>query len=914
MGTRSTRPRVKTSLRRWNDENTQDDFNVEEECIERKTVTTITTIKRSYPSINIRPSRSLKSLDAKEYPLALTPTPPELREFSYQSEGGSRISFREGCRATAALKNQKATASYSLIRSDLPATPDASILNTPDHNEPSQSWSSFNGLEDQRAGFIQDENIAPADDSSWNEAVSPSYESFRDTFNTAVATPPIAESDLEPLNPAGAEVSTISSRDVSQARHSSDTTVRSNASLPSPRLSPTLAAAKLNLERPSSSYGEMTGVPYAKDVIETFDTMSDEMKCFMMYKLLQRCPRKTLHTIANVLNPALRCDFLDRLPLELTYHILGFLDCKDLCRAAQVSKRWRNIIDQNETGWRDLMDKDGFSIPPGELQRAIVEGWGWQGSDGAESCEKDISGRAEENAASRSSNWAGFVAEQTTTSGGFRTSKRKRNSAHSVDRAKRRTLSSRKNPGLRKQAATLVDSEMVHRSEAPSTAASAAALALPNPDIGLPDLRELHLFKSLYRRYYMIKRNWTNREVKPLHIAFPAHPRFVITCLQFDDDKILTGSDDTFIHVYDTKTGALRRKLEGHEGGVWALQYEGNVLVSGSTDRSVRVWDIEKGLCTQVFYGHTSTVRCLQILMPSPTGKKKHGKEIMMPAVPLIITGSRDSQLRVWRLPEQGEKRYLPGPGANDTDCPFFLKLLTGHTHSVRAIAAHGDTLVSGSYDHSVRVWRISEGQIVHRLSGHENKVYSVVLDKDRNRCISGSMDNHVRIWSLETGACLYTLAGHQSLVGLLDLHDGRLVSAAADSTLRIWDPENGECKHTLTAHTAAITCFQHDSMKVISGSDRTVKMWNVKTGECMQDLLTDLSGVWQVRFDQRRCVAAVQRSGMTYIEILDFGAVRDGVPSNRRGCRILVDGRSSSLGREEIAGTPGAMLSLDEE
>jgi F-box and WD-40 domain protein CDC4 len=153
-------------------------------------------------------------------------------------------------------------------------------------------------------------------------------------------------------------------------------------------------------------------------------------------------------------------------------------------------------------------------------------------------------------------------------------------------------------------------------------------------------------------------------------------------------------------------------------------------------------------------------------------------------------------------------------------------------------------------------------------------------------------MDNMVKVWSLETGACLYTLEGHTSLVGLLDLSHQRLVSAAADSTLRIWDPENGQCKSTLCAHTGAITCFQHDGQKVISGSDKTLKMWNVKTGEFVKDLLTDLSGVWQVKFNERRCVAAVQRNNMTYIEVLDFGASRDGVPADQRGRRIVVNSK----------------------
>jgi hypothetical protein len=49
--------------------------------------------------------------------------------------------------------------------------------------------------------------------------------------------------------------------------------------------------------------------------------------------------------------------------------------------------------------------------------------------------------------------------------------------------------------------------------------------------------------------------------------------------------------------------------------------------------------------------------------------------------------------------------------------------------------------------------------------------------------------------------------------------------------------------------------------------------MWNVQTGECLKDLLTDLSGVWQVKFDERRCVAAVQRDSLTYIEVDTFAS-----------------------------------------
>ncbi|TGO21736.1 hypothetical protein BPAE_0203g00110 [Botrytis paeoniae] len=777
---------------------------------------------------------------------------------------------------------------------ELPVTPDLSEVELSSRDVPSSISRFQANAYTPQSGLSQNNSFENSE--SHSEIVS------EETFNNAVATPPIAESDLES---AGLDTNFAQGQ-----RPHLNTAIAQNASLPSPGLSPTptspefdngdtgdsqetldeyaiqVAQSSTTRDRhikPTGLHSQISTVMEIGSMLDTFDAMPSELKALVMYQLSRRCSRKTLRAVAGFVNPALMCDFLDELPAELSLHILSYLDHKDLCRAAQVSKRWRNVIDSNETGWKELFDRDDFTLQPEELERAIRQGWAWQDPYGPDGYEMDLSSK--DKSLNAEVNTPGSSSKIDTLRRPRATIKRKRTTGSSgSERAKRRAT------GNDVSTKILEPASRFHKSEGPLSAASAAALAVPNPELGLPGLRKLHLFKSLYRRHFLLRHSWTNRTVEPHHMAFKAHPSHVITCLQFDDEKILTGSDDTCIHVYDTKTGALRKKLEGHDGGVWALQYEGNVLVSGSTDRSVRVWDIEKGLCTQVFHGHTSTVRCLQILMPSEAGKTASGQSIMVPEQPLIITGSRDSQLRVWKLPAQGDKRYIQtGPPTNDADCPYFVRVLAGHTHSVRAIAAHQDTLVSGSYDCSVRVWKISTGEVLYRLTGHTAKVYSVVLDHKRNRCISGSMDTYVKVWCLETGSCLFTLEGHTSLVGLLDLRDERLVSAAADSTLRIWDPESGVCKSTLSAHTGAITCFQHDGQKVISGSDRTLKMWDVKTGECIKDLLGDLSGVWQVKFDERRCVAAVQRDNFTFVEVLDFGASRDGVPKSERGHRILL-------------------------
>lgn len=278
------------------------------------------------------------------------------------------------------------------------------------------------------------------------------------------------------------------------------------------------------------------------------------------------------------------------------------------------------------------------------------------------------------------------------------------------------------------------------------------------------DIKSLSSFMKRFENTLKIEKNWQNGNYKS--ISFPAHGYNVVTCLQLDSDKIVSGSDDSSIQIFDINTGTLRSRLEGHEGGVWALQYHGDyTLVSGSTDKSVRVWDMDQGNCTHSFDGHTSTVRCLLIVEPQFVPEKK----CYEPQVPLIITGSRDSTLRVWRLPDPRQDapyHSLPSTPSSGPN-PFYQHTLEGHTSSVRAIAASHNILVSGSYDCTVRVWNLKTGECMWELKGHREKVYSVGYCHQNKRAASGSLDASVKIWSTETGQLLHNLEGkfHENLL-----------------------------------------------------------------------------------------------------------------------------------------------------
>lgn len=371
-------------------------------------------------------------------------------------------------------------------------------------------------------------------------------------------------------------------------------------------------------------------------------------------------------------------------------------------------------------------------------------------------------------------------------------------------------------------------------------------------------------FKAVFRRLDIIRQNWSRADLAPRRMVIQSPDKEVITCLSYSDDVIIASTDATHhLNVFDTRKGTLLHSFNNHGGGVWALKRVGtDMLVTGSIDHTVRVWSLSKNRCTHVFRGHTATVRCLDVVDPDPANGRNY---------PVILSGSRDATVRMFRLPGPDDPDYDSVSALNDYENPYFLAELRGHTDSVRALCGAGNVAVTGSYDHRVRVWDIARRRCRHELLGHEKNVYAVNLDTERNRCISASMDFNIKIWDLESGSELYNLSGHTGLVGLLELRDNTLVSGGADYTLRVWDPETGQHRHTLTGHDSPILCLDHDGHNIVSGSIRDLKLWNAQTGKFVRDLLKGVDHIWQVKFDRKRCVAAVARGQSSHLEILDF-------------------------------------------
>jgi F-box and WD-40 domain protein 1/11 len=62
-----------------------------------------------------------------------------------------------------------------------------------------------------------------------------------------------------------------------------------------------------------------------------------------------------------------------------------------------------------------------------------------------------------------------------------------------------------------------------------------------------------------------------------------------VYCLQYDENKIVSGLRDTTIKIWRRGDLQCEKRLAGHTGSVLCLQYDAHVIVSGSSDSTVRL-------------------------------------------------------------------------------------------------------------------------------------------------------------------------------------------------------------------------------------------------------------------------------------------------------------------------------------
>ena len=265
-----------------------------------------------------------------------------------------------------------------------------------------------------------------------------------------------------------------------------------------------------------------------------------------------------------------------------------------------------------------------------------------------------------------------------------------------------------------------------------------------------------------------------------------------------DGGRLASGSDK-IVRVWNTATGELEDKLEGHTDTVLsvAFSHNGRFIVSGSGDETVRIWNIATCDTRYTLTGHTSDVTSIAI--------SRNNK--------FVVSGSY-GMVRIW-----------------DTTTGELLHELKGHdTVNSVAVAPDCQHIASGS-GNEVWIWT-KDGIIEHKLEcpTKYNEMYDLAFSHDGLRIVC----NTNRTEYTTTGHCLSMpdTDNHPDIASVAySPDDTEIVCGMLHGAVTIWKMETNK-EHILGRHTDAVmsVAFSPNGSRIASGSlDGTVRIWDPK-------------------------------------------------------------------------------------
>ncbi|KAM9845518.1 kinesin-like protein KIF21A [Aulostomus maculatus] len=300
-----------------------------------------------------------------------------------------------------------------------------------------------------------------------------------------------------------------------------------------------------------------------------------------------------------------------------------------------------------------------------------------------------------------------------------------------------------------------------------------------------------------------------------------------VLCVDATDDLLFTGSKDRTCKVWNLVTGQEIMSLADHPSSVVSVRYTSSLVFTVST-AYIKVWDIRdcaKCIRTltssgQVGSGDTcSSVRSLSI----PPGENQINQIVINPSGSFLYAAAGNA-VRMWDL------RKFASTGK-----------LTGHLGPVMCLTVeklgHGqDVVLSGSKDHHVKMFEVTEGvqgsiSSCHTFDpAHQDSVESLAMHGDV--FYSGSRDYYIKKWDLASKRLLQSVSAQADWVSALGVVPGSamLLSGCRGGLLRLWNADSLAPLGEVRGHDSPINGLATNSSQLFTASDdRTVKIWEAK-------------------------------------------------------------------------------------
>jgi len=278
-----------------------------------------------------------------------------------------------------------------------------------------------------------------------------------------------------------------------------------------------------------------------------------------------------------------------------------------------------------------------------------------------------------------------------------------------------------------------------------------------------------------------------------------------------DGARLVSGSQDKSIKLWDTATGRLLRTLEGHADTVSSVAFspDGTRVVSGSHDNTVKLWDAASGKVIRTLQGHRLSVTAVAF---SPDGRH------------VVSAGSdgggQDNVLRLWDAATGQPVRTFEGHAGGLTSVAF---------------SRDGTRLLSGAEDKTVRLWDVATGKPIRTFAVPSDRVDGVAFSPDGTRVLSGAGadDAGLKLWDAATGQLVRTFEKSGRVYAVAFSPDGMHVLASGPREAKLWNAATGELVRTFSGHELPIyaVAFSPDGTHLLTGAEQ-VKLWNAASGQ----------------------------------------------------------------------------------
>jgi F-box and WD-40 domain protein 1/11 len=85
-----------------------------------------------------------------------------------------------------------------------------------------------------------------------------------------------------------------------------------------------------------------------------------------------------------------------------------------------------------------------------------------------------------------------------------------------------------------------------------------------------------------------------------------------VNAVMIHKDTIVSASGDRTIRAWNIQTGKCEKNYLGHTKGIACVQYDGRRIISGSSDNTVRIFDADRQVEVACLTGHSNLVRTVQ--------------------------------------------------------------------------------------------------------------------------------------------------------------------------------------------------------------------------------------------------------------------------------------------------------------